>query len=94
MSTTNNAGVEFLSDRGSDGTSLGNAATDLVSVYGETPVVQADNISAAGTTVSVSTAVGAVTSWGYSGSTQANAIISNLNSLNTAIQNFGITASS
>lgn len=37
---TNDAGVKYVSDGGSDGTSLGRVTTDKVSLYGVTPIVQ------------------------------------------------------
>ena len=89
MANTNAAGVEYIGNGNSSGTSLGKSATELVSAYGVTPVVQADNITAVATTAATSTSP-----WGFAGSTQANAIVTAINSINTAIQNFGITASS
>ena len=37
---TNDAGIKQLSDGGADGVSLGQSATDKVSLYGKTPIVQ------------------------------------------------------
>lgn len=40
MSNTNAAAVQQLSDAGPDGVSLGQSATDKVSLYGKTTIVQ------------------------------------------------------
>lgn len=56
---------------------LGYDATSKIGMYGATPVVQratAASHTAIATTVSVSTTTGSITSWGFSTSTQANAL--------------------
>ena len=56
---------------------LGSAAADTVGFYGATPVIQratAASHTTIATTVSISTTTGDVTSWGFSTSTQANAL--------------------
>lgn len=77
--------VQFLDGRNvqvgrGTGTSIGTAADQKLSVYGETPVVQASAISTPSTQ-------GAV----YN-QTDANSIVTAVNSIITAIKNFGITA--
>ncbi len=49
-----------LSDGNPDGQSLGQSATDKVSKYGVTPVVQADAIVAVAGTVSLTTTINAI----------------------------------
>ncbi len=66
--------VRQISDADSTGTSLGQSASDKVSVYGKTPVVQASAITALVTTPT------------------ATDIATAVNSIITAIKNFGITA--
>lgn len=82
-------------------TSDGNTDSDGVNVFpsggyggffGTTPAVQ--QASALGTTnsttVAVSTTTGAVTSWGFASSTQANNIITQLNSIYGALTTYGL----
>ena len=76
-----------LSDGRPDGQTLGQSATDLVSVYNATPVARASAITAVNTTASTST----TNAFGYTTSTQADAIVTAVNSLITAVKNFGIT---
>lgn len=60
MANTNAAGVKQLSDGGPSGTSLGQSASDLVSLYGKTPVVQASAVVAVTGTVSLTTTINAI----------------------------------
>lgn len=73
-----------------DGSSWGGAATDKLGCYGVTPVVQAANITAVATTAATST----TNAYGYTTAAQADAIVTALNSVITAIEGFGITAAS
>jgi hypothetical protein len=55
--------VKQLSDKNADGTVLGQSASDKVSTYGVTPVIQASSITALTTTptaTDIATAVNAV----------------------------------
>lgn len=49
----NEAGVQYLSDNGASGVSLGNSSTDLISFYGDTPIVRATVTLGAGTTTTL-----------------------------------------
>lgn len=71
-----------------DGTSLGNATTDKVSLYGVTPITQRGNSSQAAveTTLAVSTTSSI---WGFSTSTQANALVTLVNELRAALVALG-----
>lgn len=80
--------VRQVYDGNSDGVTLGGAATALAGCYGNA-VVQASTIAAVATTASSST----TNAFGYTTSTQADAIVSGLNSVITALKNFGIVAS-
>lgn len=82
--------VVHLSDGTTDGTVLGQDTSDKISFYGITPVVQQAVAAAAATTVAVSTTTGSITSWGFAGSTQANAIVTLVNSLRTELIEVGI----
>lgn len=79
--------VEYIGQGGPDGTSVGSSATEKVSVYGVTPVVQAATLTAVTTTASTTT-----TPYGYT-STQADAIVTAVNAIIVALENFGICAS-
>jgi hypothetical protein len=54
------AGVQDLGDGGDSGSRLGTASTDLVSVYGKTPVAQASAIVAVVGTVELTTTINAI----------------------------------
>jgi hypothetical protein len=86
------APVKQLSDGNPGGTGLGQSSTDLISFYGVTPVVQRTTTlgTTVATTVAVSTTTGAVTSWGFATSTQANNVISLLNSVYSALTSAGL----
>ncbi len=75
-------------DGGPDGVTLGDATTSLVSLYGVNPVVQAAAITAAATTASTST----TNAFGFTTSTQADAVVTAVNAIITALKNVGITA--
>lgn len=79
--------VRNLSEGNDDGTSLGQSASDKVSIYGVTPVVQAAIATAA-----PSGGTGA-TEGAYDTSTNRNTMITLVNAMRTALINFGIMAS-
>lgn len=55
----NEAGIQYVSDQGDSGTSIGKAAADLVGMHG-TAVAQASAIVAVTGTVSLTTTINAV----------------------------------
>lgn len=79
--------VKQISDGSSGGCLVGQSATDLVGFYGVTPIVQ----QAAGTLVST-TAVTTTSPFGFSTSTQAQAVVTLVNYLATALANLGLIA--
>lgn len=81
--------IERLDAGNPSGSLWGGAATDKIGMYGKTPVVQAATIAAISTTASTST----TNAFGYTTSTQADAIVSALNSVITALKNLGAIAS-
>lgn len=81
------ATYERLDYGSADGSHWGGAATDKLACYGETPVIQASAITAVNTTAASSSSP-----FGFTTSTQADAIVTAVNSLITAVKNFGITA--
>ena len=82
------ATYQQLSNGSPDGCQIGSASTELVAFYGETPVDQ----GAAVTTVSTEAAVSTSTGWGYSTSTQADAIVVAVNALIARLGDIGIIA--
>ena len=70
--------IRYLSNFDSDGTSLGQSITDKVSLYGETPVAQRASASQAAVATTGSTKT---TPAGFTTTTQANAIVTQLNAV-------------
>lgn len=74
---------------------IGVAATDKASFYGATPVVQratAASHTTIATTVAISTTTAAVTSWGFSTSTQANNLINAVAEIQATLVAIGVWA--
>lgn len=71
------------------------AYPNKVGFFGTLPVAQQSTSLGAvvATTVAVSTTTGSITSWGFSTSTQANNIVSLLNSVYTAMTTYGLLSS-
>jgi len=85
--------VQYLTNRNPDGTCLGYSSSDPLAFYGATPAARtAFSAAAVATTVAVSTTTGAITSWGYAGSTQANGIVSLVNEIRAALVTLGLKA--
>lgn len=76
---------ERLDYGSADGSQWGGAATDKLGCYGATPVVQPSTISgvttAEITSVTTTAATSTTNAWGYSTSTQADAIVTAVNAL-------------
>lgn len=72
-----------------DGVQVGAATTSKVGFYGKTPAVQQAVGSVVATTVAVST-TSAI--WGFSTSTQANAIITAVAAIQSALKTLGISS--
>ena len=72
-----------------DGMYIGNTATSLVGFYGATPITQPQNTLLASV---VTTNATTTTPWGFTTSTQANSVVSQLNIISTALQNLGLIA--
>lgn len=70
-----------------DGTTIGEATTDKVSFYGVTPVVQPSSASQAAV---ATTAATATTPWGFTTSTQANAIVTLVNQIRSDLVTLGL----
>ena len=72
--------IEQIGEGSPAGMTLGGATTQKISFYGIVPVVQAAAPTAVATTAATSTSA-----WGFGGSTQANAIVTAVNALITAL---------
>jgi hypothetical protein len=84
---------EYLGCGGSDGTVVCKLTSQKLAFYGGTPMARSTLSAAAiATTVAVSTTTGAITSWGFSTSTQANAIVSLGNELRALVVALGLGA--
>lgn len=81
-------GVRELSDKRADGTRLGQSATDLISFWGQTPCDQPAAITSVNTTAATST----TNAFGFTTSTQADAIVTSINSILTALRECGMIA--
>jgi hypothetical protein len=107
MANSNASGIQYLSDKGSDGTVLGRSATDKIAFHGSTPVVQASAPTTAETTITNAGtasdyAIQALTSstpFGFvtqaEGETVVEVVLNNqarINEIVTALQNAGLMA--
>lgn len=77
-----------VGDGNPDGISLGASASEKVGFYGVTPVIQASTTAAP-----VSTAATSTSPYGFATSTQADAIVTWVRAVDTALKNIGIIAS-
>lgn len=78
--------VEYFGNKNTDGASFGQAAADLISFYGVSPVAQAATIAAATNTTTTTSTTTALT-------VDIDSIRTKLNSVLTALKNVGIVAS-
>ncbi len=82
--------VEELDKGNDDGTRLGQSSSSLISAYGATPCDQPANVTSVTTTAATST----TNAYGYSTSTQADAIVTAVNAIITNLEEIGWMASS
>lgn len=82
--------VQELGNQGPDGVRLGKTSSEPVSFYGATPAARtAFSEAAITTTAAISTTT---TKWGFSTSTQANAIVALANEIRAALVTLGLKA--
>lgn len=82
--------VTYLGDGNPDGVCIGLNSTEPLAFYGQTPAARtAFSAAAVATTVAVSTTSNI---WGFSTSTQANAIVSLVNEIRAALVTLGLKA--
>ena len=78
-----------------DGAQIGQSSTEKIAFYGATPVVQrvtAGSHTTIDTTVAVSTTSSVATGWGFSTSTQANALTAAVAEIQATLVAIGIWA--
>ncbi len=81
---------EFIGNGNPDGSSFGADTTDLISLYGVTPVAQRAGAAQAAVATTAITAVSTTAStstspYGYATTTQADAVVTAINSLITRV---------
>lgn len=86
----NDSLIRQLSDGGPNGVNMGQSATDKIGFYGKTPVAQ-QTVTHVGTTVLSAVDTG---KWGFSSSTAGKALISLVQSIQTALHTLGIVLKS
>lgn len=74
---------------GADGTILGQTTAAKIAFYGKTPVVQPTSASQAAIATTAAVSISA-TQWGYSTSTQADAIVTLANRIRTDLVTLGL----
>jgi hypothetical protein len=83
--------VEYIGGNGPDGMSMGVSATEKVSFYGATPVVQASVTAIATTTISQ---VGTTGKWAFATSTAALAFVAAVISIQDKLDALGLVVES
>ena len=78
-----------LKDEANTGLVFGKTSSDKISFYGGTPASRPSAPTAVATTVAISTTSA---KWGYSTSTQANAIVTAVNTLIGIVTSLGLAA--
>jgi len=82
--------VEYIGHNNDDGMSFGLSSSQPISFYGATPTARQTLANAAvATTVAISTTT---TKWGFSTSTQANALVALVNEIRAALVTAGLLA--
>ena len=78
--------VTELTDNNADGSRVGQSSSEKIGFYGAAPVVRQSVSAYTTTTASVSTS----TNWGYTTSTQADAINTQVVAITAALRNLGL----
>lgn len=78
-----------LSNGSPDGTIMGQAAADKISFHGSTAVIQQTTPTAVGTASSIATTGSA---YGFATSTQADAIVTAVNTIRAILNTYGLSA--
>lgn len=82
--------VIYVSNKGSDGTCLGQDSTDLIGFYGATPIAQWAFTLTAATAIATTTISQVATSgkWAFATSTAANALVTRVTQLQANFETF------
>ena len=80
--------VRELTDARPDGARVGQSATEMIGFWGQTPCDQPGAIASVNTTAATST----TNAFGYTTSTQADAIVTTINSILAALRECGMIA--
>lgn len=88
-SLVSTANVSCAPNNVGGGYQVGTATSDPVGFYGATPIVQGSTGGSAVTTTAATTS----SPWGFSTSTQANAIVTLVNGLQSALVSLGLISS-
>lgn len=88
-SLVSTANVSQTPNNLSGGTQMGATASSLEGFYGATPIAQ----PATGGTAATTTAATTTSPWGFATSTQANAIVTLVNGLQSALVSLGLISS-
>lgn len=82
--------VQQLTNRSTDGCNMGYDSSDPISFYGATPAARTAFTAAAVVTTNAVSTTSSI--WGFSTSTQANAIVSLVNEIRAALVTLGLKA--
>lgn len=83
------ANYQYPLDGRPDGAVIGQATSEKLAFFGGTPTTRPTGATAVETTVAISTTT---TKWGYSTSTQANAIVTAVNALIGVVTSLGLSS--
>lgn len=84
-------GVKQLSDGGPDGTKLGQSASDLIGLYGATPVARFDYSSAiSGASITSLVPLSGGSNYGFSTSDQVEQVQAFMSAVRTTLTDMGI----
>lgn len=79
--------ITQLTDRNPDGTNVGQDVSDKIAFYGSTPIVQRSGSAQAAISTTAATTT---TPWGFTTSTQANAIVTLLTEVRATLVALGL----
>ncbi len=89
INSTSTSTKEFLGNKSSDGTVVGQTAADLVAFHGSSPVAQRSGAAQAAV---ATTAATNTTPYGYTTAAQADAIVTLVNEMRAALVAKGLIA--
>ena len=81
--------VDYVTKGNDDGECIGNATTEKLAFWGATPVDRPE-VTGDATAVATTAATSSTANWGYTSSTQADAIVTLVNALKTDLEQLGL----